>query len=150
MPEAHISEITRVIQLAVAPVFMLTAIGTLINAINSRLGRAVDRRRQLESRLSGLPKDEAATARAELAQIGLRIQQVYLSILCAVGSALLICLLITGAFLGAFLAMDLSRLIAGFFVLGVLCLVMSLVFFLREIVLAVATPRHVPSSGPVA
>lgn len=147
MPEAHISEISRVIQLAVAPVFMLTAIGTLINAVNSRLGRAVDRRRQLEARLSGMPKPEAEDARAELAQIGRRIRQVYRSILCAVGSALLICLLITAAFLGAFLSIDLSRLIAALFVLGVLSLVVSLLFFLREVFLAVSTPRHVPDAG---
>ncbi len=147
MPEAHISEITRVIQLAVAPVFMLTAIGTMINAVNARLGRAVDRRRQLEARLSSMPKAEADEARAELEQIGRRIHQVYLSILFAVGSALLICLLITAAFLGAFLSVDLSRLIAALFVLGVLCLVTSLLCFLREVFLAVSTPRHVPDAG---
>lgn len=39
--ETHISDITRVIQLAVAPVFLLTAIGTFITALNNRLARAV-------------------------------------------------------------------------------------------------------------
>ena len=37
------------VQLAVAPVFLLTAIGTVIAALNIRLGRAVDRRRHLEA-----------------------------------------------------------------------------------------------------
>ena len=32
--ESHITDITRVIQLAVAPVFLLTAIGTLIAVLN--------------------------------------------------------------------------------------------------------------------
>ncbi|MBI3297591.1 MAG: DUF2721 domain-containing protein [Elusimicrobia bacterium] len=126
---------------------MLTAIGTMINAVNARLGRAVDRRRRLEERLFGLPEAEADKARAEIEQIGRRIHLVYLSILSAVASALFICLLIAGAFFGAFLAADLSRLVAVLFVLGVLSLVLSLLFFLREIFLAVSTPRHVPSQG---
>ena len=41
----HVTDITRIIQLAVAPVFLLTAIGTILSALNNRLGRIVDRRR---------------------------------------------------------------------------------------------------------
>ena len=46
---AGVFVMTRVIQLAVAPVFLLTAIGTIITALANRLGRAVDRRRILET-----------------------------------------------------------------------------------------------------
>ena len=48
----HVSDITRIIQLAVAPVFLLTAIGTILSALNNRLGRIVDRRRVLEEKFS--------------------------------------------------------------------------------------------------
>lgn len=144
MPPSHVAVITRAIQLAVAPVFMLTAVGTLINAVNARLGRAVDRRRQLEERLPRLPAGEALEARAEVETIGRRIHLIYVSIAAAVSSGLLIGLLITGSFLGAFLETDLSRLVASFFILAVLALVASLLFFLREIFLAVSTPRYVP------
>ena len=53
-PESHLADISRVIQLAIAPVFLLTAIGTLINVLAGRLGRAVDRRRTLEDRFPKL------------------------------------------------------------------------------------------------
>jgi hypothetical protein len=142
--EPHIPEITNVIQLAVAPVFMLTAVGTIIAALNVRLGRAVDRRRVLEQGLqvrSGAQNDDA---RAELAQIARRIRYVYLSIVFSVLSGLFVCLLIAGAFIGAFVAMDLARTVAAMFVLAMLCLIASLLLFLREIFLAVSTPRHVP------
>ena len=46
--ENHISDIAHAIQLAVAPVFLLTAIGTLINVLNARLSRSIDRRRALD------------------------------------------------------------------------------------------------------
>jgi hypothetical protein len=140
--EPHIPEITSVIQLAVAPVFMLTAVGTIISALNIRLGRAVDRRRVLELGLqAGSPNDDA---RAELAQIARRIHYVYLSIVFSVLSGLFVCLLIAGAFIGAFVAANLTRMVAALFVLAVASLTVSLLLFLREIFLAVSTPRHVP------
>jgi hypothetical protein len=142
--EPHVPEIAGVIQLAVAPVFMLTAVGTIIAALNIRLGRAVDRRRDLEERLAGMSAEEAPFAREELAVIARRIRFVYLAILFAVVSGLFICLLIAGAFLGAFVRTDLSYTLGAMFVFAVLALVCGLLFFLREIFLAVSTPRHVP------
>lgn len=142
--EPHIPEITSVIQLAVAPVFMLTAVGTIIAALNIRLGRAVDRRRVLEEGLHALAGSQAEDARAELAQIARRIRYVYLAIVGSVLSGLFVCLLIAGAFVGAFIAADLTRMMAALFVLAMLSLIASLLLFLREIFLAVSTPRHVP------
>jgi len=142
--EAHIPEITNVIQLAVAPVFMLTAVGTLIAALNVRLGRAVDRRHVLEHGLQTLSGSQDDDARAELAQIARRIRYAYLSIVFSVLSGLFVCLLIAGAFIGAFVSMDLTRMVAVLFVLAVASLTASLLLFLREIFLAVSTPRHVP------
>ena len=142
--ESHLPEIASVIQLAVAPVFLLTAVGTIIAALNVRLGRAVDRRRVLEQGLQARSGGQNDDARAELAQIARRIRYVYLSIVFSVLSGLFVCLLIAGAFIGAFVAMDLARTVAAMFVLAMLCLIASLLLFLREIFLAVSTPRHVP------
>jgi hypothetical protein len=142
--DAHVPQIAGVIQLAVAPVFLLTAIGTVIAGLNIRLGRAVDRRRELEARLPSLPPDEVASARQELEFIARRIRFVYLSILFAVISGLFVCLLIAGAFLGAFVRTDLSYTIGAMFVFAMLGLIACLLLFLREIFLAVSTPRHVP------
>lgn len=142
--DPHVPEIAGVIQLAVAPVFLLTAVGTVIAALNIRLGRAVDRRRVLEGKLPSMPAQEIQSARAELETIARRIRYVYLAILCAVISALFVCLLIAGAFLGAFVRADLSYTIGAMFVFAMLALTACLLLFLREIFLAVSTPRHVP------
>jgi Protein of unknown function (DUF2721) len=142
--DPHLPEIAGVIQLAIAPVFMLTALGTVINALNLRLGRAVDRRRELEERLAGMPKAELPSAQEELATIARRIRFVYLAIVFAVISALFTSLLIAGAFVGAFVRTDLSFTIAGMFVCAMVALIVCLLLFLREIFLAVSTPRHVP------
>jgi hypothetical protein len=142
--EVHAQEISGVIQLAVAPVFMLTAVGTIIAALNIRLGRAVDRRRDLEEKLPRMPQPEVASARQELDVIARRIRFVYFSILFAVISGLFICLLIAAAFLGAFVSTDLTRTIGAMFALAVVALIVALLLFLREIFLAVSTPRHIP------
>jgi hypothetical protein len=46
-PESHIVDIARVIQLAIAPVFLLTALGTIVGVLSNRLARIVDRTRTL-------------------------------------------------------------------------------------------------------
>jgi len=142
--DPHLPEVFTVIQLAVAPVFLLTAIGTIIAALNIRLGRAVDRRRDLESKLSEMAAEEQAWAREELGIIARRIRFVYFAITAAVISGLFVCLLIAGAFIGAFVRVSLSYTIGAMFVFAMLALIASLLLFLREIFLAVSTPRHVP------
>jgi hypothetical protein len=140
----HLPEIAGVIQLAVAPVFLLTAIGTVIGALSVRLGRAVDRRRELETKVPSMASAELPSTREELEVIARRIRFVYFAILSAVVSALFVCLLIVFAFLGALVRTDLSYTIGAMFVLAMLALTVCLLLFLREIFLAVSTPRPVP------
>lgn len=139
--ENHLGDIARVIQLAVAPVFLLTAIATLINALNTRLGRIVDRRRIVLGRgEAGQPADEATAE--ELALLARRSRLVYFAIFCVVLSGLLVCLVVAGAFIGALVAIDLSRLVAATFVLSMLAMIAGLALFLREIYLGASTGTH--------
>ena len=136
--EIHIIAITRVIQLVVAPVFLLTAIGTLISA-NIRLGRAVDRRRIVQQLLEASPAGE--NLRTELGQLQRRTRLIYLAILAAVSSALLVCLVVVSAFIGVLLAVELSQFVAVLFILALCALIVSLGLFLREVFLAVSFGR---------
>ncbi len=144
--ETHLSDIARVIQLAVAPVFLLTAIATLISAMNGRLGRIVDRRRVLLSRNSQQApcvQDNDLAAQEELAMLVKRSRLVYFAIFFAVLSALLVCLVVASAFIGALLTTDLARVVAALFVLSMATMIAALSLFLREIYLAVRTGTHV-------
>jgi hypothetical protein len=140
--ESHLSGIAHVIQLAVAPVFLLTGIGTIINALNARLSRIVDRRRVLEDHLTGLAPDIPQPVSDELHSLARRLRLAYASILLAVTSALLICILVASAFVSAFIDFDLARVVATFFVLAMLALIACLILLLREVFLAVTTGRH--------
>lgn len=143
MSDAHIFDITRVIQLAVAPVFLLTAVGTIINALTGRLARAVDRRRVVEARLVEAEQaEERRDLVDEIRLLGARITLVLWSIALAVLSALLVCLLIGTAFVGAFISLDLSRTVAVLFIGAVGALTLCLIFFMREVFLAALSVKH--------
>jgi|SRR6187549_1666738 len=143
MLESHVFDITRLIQLSVAPVFLLTAVGTIINAVINRLGRAVDRRRQLEDLVMAYEGDERDKILVELETIARRIRLSLGSIASAVFSALLVCLLIGLSFVGAFISFDLSEIVAGLFIFAMVSLTMCLLMFLREVTIAAKSGRHV-------
>lgn len=151
--ETDITDITHVIQLAVAPVFLLTAIGTLITALNNRLGRVIDRRRVLQERLPGgkahpapgstaQVRDATPELHAELHWLARRARLIYFSILAAVTAALLVCLVVASAFVGALLTVELARLVAVLFIFAMGALIVCLGLFLREVFLAVADKAH--------
>lgn len=137
-----LTDITHVIQLAVAPVFLLTAIATLINAMNGRLGRIVDRRRVVGEQLRHPGTEDRAEAEQEMRLLARRSRLVYLSILFAVLSALLVCLVVAGAFVGAMVSVKLAHAVAGLFVAAMFAMIVSLSVFLREIYLAVTSGSH--------
>lgn len=134
-----LGDIAHVIQLAIAPVFLLTAVGTLLAVLSGRLGRSVDRRRALVAAMPELDAANGDKARGELAFVQQRIRIIYAAIALAVACALLICLLIAVAFVDALITVNLSRLVAVLFVLAMLALIGSLGLFLREIYLGVNT-----------
>jgi hypothetical protein len=141
--ESHIADITRVIQLAIAPVFLLTAIGTIISALNIRLGRVVDRRRVLNERLRSVDADTAKEAREELSLLARRSKLIYYAIFTAVTAALLVCLVVAVAFVGALFTIELARFVAVLFILSMCALIVCLAVFLREIFVAVTeSGRH--------
>jgi Protein of unknown function (DUF2721) len=141
----HVTDITRIIQLAVAPVFLLTAIGTILSALNNRLGRIVDRRRVIDDRLrKGLPEGEQPGKEDldELELLARRIRLIYHAIVLAIVCALLVCMLVASAFLGVFVTVDIARLIGTLFILAMFALIGSLWMLLREVFLAVKGGRH--------
>jgi hypothetical protein len=143
--ETHLTDITRVIQLAIAPVFLLSAIATIINVLITRLSRAVDRRRTLEEHLTIYQDEHLEQAIAELRMLQKRIMLVLWAVSLAVLAGLLVCLLVGTAFAGAYMGLDLTRGIAILFVAAVLAMTGCLLLFLREITIAAFGARQTVS-----
>ncbi len=141
--ELRVDDITHVIQLSVAPVFLLTSIATMINAMNTRLSRIVDRRRVVIERRKSSDQGQNTESDLELTTLSRRSYLSYLGILFAVLSALLICLVMIGAFIGALISVDLSKAVAIVFILALSAVVVALGLFLREVYLGVSVGTHV-------
>jgi small-conductance mechanosensitive channel len=142
MPETHAFEIYKVIQIVLAPVFLLTAVSGIMNVLISRLARAVDRRRILEEHLPEYIDARRDEALRELRLLNRRIALVLWAVALAVTAMLLVCLLIGTAFAGAYVALDLSRPVAILFIAAVVALTGCLLLFLREISIAAFSARQ--------
>ena len=139
--EPYLTNIARNIQLSVAPVFLLTVIGTTIAILTSRLGRMVDRARILEERIASVPAQGKAATQTELATLSKRAKLINLAITLGTVCALLICIMIASMFIGVFLSLDLAVFVALLFVTAMLVFVGAFLTFLREVFVAVRALR---------
>jgi hypothetical protein len=145
----NLDAIAPVIQLSVAPVFLLTGIGAILGVMTNRLARITDRARSLETTLrqSDAASDGGAgPIRDELRALSRRARLINRAITLGVLSALLICAVIVGLFVTAYYewAPNLTRLVAAVFAVALLALIGGLLSFLREVYLATATVRFGP------
>ena len=142
-PQLNITDVAHVIQLAIAPVFLLNAVAAIIGVLASRLGRVVDRIRYFEDRSEPFAPEELPRAQAESARLARRLRLIYVAMTFQVFCALFAGLLIIVAFFDAFITANLSKTIAALFALAMMAFIGGLVMFLREIFLAVNSPVRV-------
>ena len=137
--EQYLTHLARTIQLSVAPVFLLTAIGTMLGVLTNRLGRVVDRARVLEGRISAA--EDQTEIHRKLSALSRRAKLINLAITLGTVCALLICLMIASMFIGVLLSFDLHIIVALLFVAAMFAFIGALLTFLREIFIAVKTLR---------
>ena len=131
-----ISAVVHVIQLAVAPVFLLTGVGAILNVMVHRLGRVVDRFRMLHAEQSSAANFALSAIKAEMAVLSARARLIHWAIGLCVGCALLVCVLIATLFLSSLAHTNLSIPISLLFISAMFALIFALLCFLREIALA--------------
>jgi hypothetical protein len=137
--------IVQTIQLALTPVFMLVAIGNIMNILSTRLARIVDRSRVLQQRhpeTSG--QDHDAIVR-EIRLVDRRIHLIGRAILLLVLASLCVGITVVLLFIEDFAGVDLKPVISPAFVAAVALLIGALLLFLRETREATAALR-IPES----
>ena len=141
MGDMEISPIAHVIQLSVAPVFLLSGIGAILAVMTNRLGRIIDRARALEERLESAPPDLVALLEADLATLTRRARLIGPAITLCTATALLVCMVIAVLFLSTFLGFNASVPVALLFITSMVLFFLGLLWFLREIFVATSTLR---------
>jgi hypothetical protein len=135
-PLHGIAGLAEVIQLAVAPVFLLAGVGATLNVLATRIGRIIDRARAMEEQLEAAPSAAALALHARLTVLSRRAALISRAIGLCVLCGLLVSLVVAGLFVGSALRIDLAIPIAVAFVVALLSLATAMVFFLREVFIA--------------
>jgi hypothetical protein len=132
------------IQLAIAPVFLISGVAALLAVMATRLGRVIDRARSFETAWSRLDTKARVAVRVEISVLERRRRVCSWSINFCTAAALLVCLVIVTLFIEAFFATYLKWLAGTLFVAAMAALICGLGCFLREVHLATETTKHRP------
>jgi hypothetical protein len=135
------SDMARAIQLALAPVFLLTGIAGLLGVMAGRLARIIDRGRALTEGRPGPPLSAPAAVSLEFESLERRRTFTSIAITASTIAALLVCVVIAAIFLEMMLDAPLKWVIGALFTAAMLALVVGLSFFLREVHLAMQSVR---------
>ncbi|MCT7483950.1 DUF2721 domain-containing protein [Aliarcobacter cryaerophilus] len=135
----EINSISSMIQLSVAPVFLLAGVAGLLNVFTGRLVRIIDKVDKLDKFES--EKKEQNKIDDELRNmiksrrdfLTMRMNNTNRAIFFGTTTGLLIALVIITIFLSSFFHFEHTFLIAILFILAMSCLVVSLILFLREL-----------------
>lgn len=138
---SDVSSVAHAIQLAVAPVFLLTGIGAMLGVMTNRLGRVIDRARLLENRLDNIATEDMEAIRDHLRILFRRAKLINRAITLCTMTALLVCSVIAILFLGSLVHFDITAPVSTLFILAMVLLVLGLLLFLREVFLATASLR---------
>jgi len=133
MPTTPLNEIVPVLQVAIGPVILISGVGLLLLTMTNRLGRAIDRARQLKGELPKRTEQDREQVLAQVAIIYRRARMIRLSITLAALSALLASALIIALFLTALLRLENGVLVSLLFIACMVSLFASLVAFIRDI-----------------
>lgn len=143
---SSIQAIAQVIQLAVAPVFLIAGIAGLLNVLSTRLGRIIDRARYIELKVVQLHGTQQELLRTEASALWYRVRLTFWAIRLCVCAALMVCFVIVALFIGDLIVfntfINLYAVIAMFFIAAMVFLIWGLGCFLREVSISARGTRN--------
>ena len=130
---ADVVDIAHLVQMSVAPVFLLTGVGAVLSVLTTRLARVIDRGRQLD--LWVAEGHDASWHEHELKKLAKRNFLINSAITLATVSAFFVCSVILVIFASQVFPSQavFGDVITTCFILAMLCLMLSLALFLGEI-----------------
>jgi hypothetical protein len=139
---AQAADIAHLIQIALTPIFLISAIGVILNVLTNRLARIVDRARTMEKELCHPDyRPDGRDLHSALVILKQRAGYINWAITCITLSALFIALVVVMLFVNAFVHWELSVFIACMFILSMLALAAALLSFLIEVRVATNSLR---------
>lgn len=145
----NLGDVPHAIQLALAPVFLLTGIAGMLNVMAGRLARIIDRGRRLNEDPMPATAGSSISVENELVSLERRRHFAGSAITACTLSALFVCVVIVVLFVEVLLQVELKWLVGVLFTGSTLALVVGLAYFLREVHMATQTVRirKIPAAG---
>jgi Protein of unknown function (DUF2721) len=134
-------DIGSAVQQAITPVFLLTAIGGMLNVMAHRLSRVVDRARHLEANITLYAADRRQLAIDDLSVLAQRMAAANWAIALCTLAALLVCVVVALLFIEQLIGGTLDTVVALLFIAATLLLTGGLMLFLWEVQLALRSVR---------
>ena len=131
-PSIQLTQLAQIIQLAVAPVFLLAGLGAFLNVCAGRLARIVDRARGLEPRILGSRGDEHDRLIREVRLLDRRIRIVNAAIFTTVLAALIISAVVVLLFVAFLTGYKIGTAVALLFIAAMVFTALSFAIFLHE------------------
>ena len=130
--DRDVAALGAAIQMAIAPIFLLSGVASFLSVLNTRLIRVIDRTRLIEVHY---PQEEDDVA--ELRILMRRRRYLNRAITLSTACALLVALVIVLMFLGIVVHFGVVKIVVFMFIAAMLALILALLSFLREVNLAV-------------
>lgn len=127
--------------MAVGPVILISGVGLLLLSMTNRLGRAIDRSRQLQEVYRTGTEADRVRVWGQLEILWRRARLIRASIVWASSSVLLAALLIIFLFVGSLLGLPVAPVIAILFCGCLAAVIVSLTYFIRDINLSLHALR---------
>ena len=148
--DTAVNTVSHLIQLSVAPVFLIAGVGAILGVLSGRLARITDRIERLnikiteasqapsdmQRRASDVSTDTLNALKLQRRYLQIRAKNMNMAILFCILTGLLVASVIMIMFLSSFFAFDGGLLIAALFILGMAAFMLSLSLFVREIFMA--------------
>ncbi len=131
-PSPELTHLAQIIQLAVAPVFLLAGIGAFLNVCAGRLARIVDRARALEPRILASRGSEHDRLIREVRLLDRRIRIVNAAIFTTVLAALIISAVVVLLFVAFLTGYQIGTAVALLFIAAMICTALAFAIFLHE------------------
>lgn len=131
-----VTSVSQLIQLSVAPVFLLAGVAGLLNVFTGRLSRIIDKVERLdkyESKSSEEELKEFKDMKQRREFLTMRMRNTNLAILFCTITGLLIAFVIVTMFLSAIFEFKSGTFISALFIIAMISLIISLMLFLKEI-----------------
>ena len=129
----------EIIQLALAPIFLIVGIGTLVNVATGRVARVIDRARWFEELAREQSSRIDSQAKREIRTLNKRLRLANWSINFLIASAVVICFDVILLMINGLITSSLDTIILVIFMISMVFLTGGLIAFFLEVSLATAT-----------